>query len=194
MRRGLLIVLPIVLATTGCGNKPKEQAVDTTLPDQIVEEQSNGIEDNGASTAGGISKSLPYREAASDYSDGHGSAYDDASSSAAYQSRDDYEPIQESGPTPAIPRGNVGNWVNTNDYPSAALQQEREGMTEFTVTVGTDGRVSNCSISASSGHADLDMATCSNVSRRARFQPATNEDGDAVTGGYTNRVRWQIPR
>ena len=93
----------------------------------------------------------------------------------------------------AQPKGNPGNWANTNDYPSRALQQEREGTTGFRVTVGTDGRVIDCQITSSSGHPDLDAATCTNVKRRARFAPAL-QNGQPVQGSYSNRVRWQIPK
>jgi periplasmic protein TonB len=93
-----------------------------------------------------------------------------------------------------IPKGNPGNWANTNDYPSRALQQEREGTTGFRVTVGANGRVTDCQISSSSGHPDLDQATCTNVTRRARFDPALDGSGNPTTGSYANRVRWQIPK
>lgn len=93
-----------------------------------------------------------------------------------------------------IPKGNPGNWANTNDYPSRALQQEREGTTGFRVTVGANGRVTDCQISSSSGHPDLDQATCTNVTRRARFDPALDGSGNPTTGTYSNRVRWQIPK
>lgn len=93
-----------------------------------------------------------------------------------------------------LPKGNPGNWANTNDYPSRALQQEREGTTGFRVTVGANGRVTDCQISSSSGHPDLDQATCTNVTRRARFDPALDSSGQPTTGTYSNRVRWQIPK
>ncbi len=93
-----------------------------------------------------------------------------------------------------VPKGNPGNWANTNDYPSRALQQEREGTTGFRVTVGANGRVTSCEISSSSGHPDLDQATCTNVTRRARFDPALDSNGQPTTGTYSNRVRWQIPK
>jgi periplasmic protein TonB len=93
-----------------------------------------------------------------------------------------------------IPKGNVANWANTNDYPSRALQQEREGTTGFSVSVGPDGRVTSCSITSSSGHGDLDDATCKNVQRRARFDPALDGDGNPTSGSYSNRIRWQIPK
>ena len=94
----------------------------------------------------------------------------------------------------ATPKGNPGNWATTNDYPSRALREEREGTTGFRVTVSPDGRVSGCTITSSSGHSDLDEATCSNVTRRARFTPATDGEGNPTTGSYSSRVRWVIPK
>jgi len=97
-------------------------------------------------------------------------------------------------PKQATPKGNPGNWATTNDYPTRALREEREGTTSFRVTVGPDGRVTSCSITGSSGSPDLDEATCSNVTRRARFNPATDGEGNPTTGAYSSRVRWVIPK
>ncbi len=94
---------------------------------------------------------------------------------------------------PAVPKGNPGTWVSTIDYPSRALMERREGTTAFTLTVGVDGRVTNCDITMTSGSPELDQATCTNVVRRARFNPAMDDDGNTVAGKYSNRVRWQIP-
>ncbi len=97
-------------------------------------------------------------------------------------------------PKQATPRGNPANWATTNDYPTRALREEREGTTGFRVTVGPDGRVTSCSVTSSSGSSDLDEATCSNVTRRARFNPATDGEGNPTTGQYSSRVRWVIPK
>ncbi|MFN3551642.1 MAG: energy transducer TonB [Novosphingobium meiothermophilum] len=97
-------------------------------------------------------------------------------------------------PKAAVPKGNPGNWATSNDYPSRALREEREGTTGFRVTIGTDGKVIDCEITRSSGSADLDEATCSNVRRRARFTPATDGDGNPTTGSYSNSIRWVIPK
>lgn len=99
--------------------------------------------------------------------------------------------VQPKQPTP---KGNPANWATTNDYPTRALREEREGTTGFRVTVGPDGRVTGCSVTSSSGSPDLDDATCQNVSRRARFNPATDGEGQPTTGSYSNRVRWVIPK
>lgn len=92
-----------------------------------------------------------------------------------------------------VPQGNPGTWANTNDYPQKALMNQVEGTTGFSVTVGPDGRVASCQIISSSGSPDLDQATCTNVTLRARFDPALDGSGKPVEGRYQNRVRWQIP-
>ena len=97
-------------------------------------------------------------------------------------------------PKGATPRGNQGSWVTTNDYPSRALREEREGVTGYRLSVGPDGKVADCSITSSSGSPDLDDATCANLRRRARFTAATDGEGQPTTGSFSGRVRWQIPK
>jgi len=92
-------------------------------------------------------------------------------------------------PKPASPRNDPGSWATPNDYPSRALREDRAGTATFRVTIDENGRVATCEITQSSGHADLDEATCKNVSRRARFRKPSDGYGRV----YTNRVRWQIP-
>jgi periplasmic protein TonB len=96
--------------------------------------------------------------------------------------------------TRASPKGNPGSWANNNDYPARAMREEREGTTGFRVQIGPDGRVTDCSITSSSGHSDLDAAACDNIRRRARFTPAKDGEGNPTTDTYSNRVRWVIPK
>lgn len=97
-------------------------------------------------------------------------------------------------PKGASPKGNPGSWATTDDYPSRALREEKEGVTRFTVTVSPEGRVTNCSVTGSSGTPELDDAACRAITRRARFTPATDGNGQPTTGTYSNSVRWQIPK
>ena len=91
---------------------------------------------------------------------------------------------------PATPRNDPGSWATPNDYPSRALREEREGTTSFRVSIADDGSVASCSVTGSSGHADLDEATCKFVTRRARFRKPSEGYGTS----YSNRVRWVIPK
>lgn len=97
-------------------------------------------------------------------------------------------------PKPPVPKNDPRKWVTTDDYPSRDLREGNEGTSAFRVVVGANGRVTACEIVRSSGHPGLDAATCKAVSARARFEPATDENGEKVVGAYGNSVRWQIPR
>lgn len=95
---------------------------------------------------------------------------------------------------PCQPRGNTSRWASARDYPSRALRQEREGVVRFRVTCGDTGRVNSCTITRSSGHTDLDEATCKLITRRGRFTPGADRNGNPSGGTWSNAVRWQIPR
>ncbi|QZP08565.1 energy transducer TonB [Caenibius sp. WL] len=92
------------------------------------------------------------------------------------------------------PRNSPGSWATPDDYPTKAMREDRAGTTRFSVTVDAEGKVTSCQVTGSSGHSDLDDATCKLVTRRARFKPATDGEGNPTTGSYSNAVRWQIPR
>ncbi len=96
-------------------------------------------------------------------------------------------------PRSAQPRGKPGDWVTANDYPARDLREGNQGVTQFSVSVGTDGRVQSCTIVSSSGYPGLDAATCAKVTARARFNPATDSSGAKVSGTYSNSIRWVIP-
>jgi len=103
-------------------------------------------------------------------------------------------PPPPKGPSkPASPKGQPGNWANSNDYPTRALREEQEGVTRFRVTVSAEGRVTSCDVTGSSGSPELDSTTCSLITRRGRFNPAMT-DGSAVAGTWSSSVRWQIPK
>lgn len=97
-------------------------------------------------------------------------------------------------PKGATPKGRPGEWASDNDYPTRALQLQQEGVTGFHLSVGNDGRVTSCEITRSSGSPELDKTTCDLMRRRARFNPATDGDGNPTTGSYSSTVRWQIPK
>ena len=102
------------------------------------------------------------------------------------------EPPPKFTPKDPTPRGNPGRWASNRDYPRRALREEREGVTRFRLTVGADGRVTNCQVTGSSGHSDLDEETCKLMQRRGRFNPATDGNGQDTTGTWSSAVRWQV--
>jgi protein TonB len=79
------------------------------------------------------------------------------------------------------------------DYPPKALREGREGTTYFRVTVGSNGRAKNCTITRSSGSADLDSETCKMIATRGRWQPAKNETGEPVEDVFSGKLEWKLP-
>ena len=96
-------------------------------------------------------------------------------------------------PVGAIPRTDPGRWVSTEDYRSNWIRQEMAGKAKFRLEIAADGRVTDCTITGSSGYQALDQATCALVSRRAKFQPARGSEGQPVAGTYSNAIDWQLP-
>jgi periplasmic protein TonB len=94
----------------------------------------------------------------------------------------------------AVPQGSPSRWATTDDYPSRDLREENEGVARFSVQIGTNGRVTACSITGSSGHPGLDAATCKFVTSRAKFTPALDKSGNPTTGTFSSSVRWVIPK
>jgi TonB family protein len=96
-------------------------------------------------------------------------------------------------PKGATPRGNPAAWITQADYPRAAIRESMSGLVRFRVMVGPDGRVTDCFITRSSGHDLLDHQTCSQLSSRARFNPATDSDGQPARGTWAATFRWNPP-
>jgi protein TonB len=97
-------------------------------------------------------------------------------------------------PVRASPRGNPQMWITTDDYPSASLRNNEEGVTRYRVDIGTDGKIVACTVTGSSGHPGLDDTVCRLLPRRGRFNAAKDSSGQAVASVYSGAVRWQIPK
>jgi periplasmic protein TonB len=91
------------------------------------------------------------------------------------------------------PRGDQARWVTRDDYPTRAMNLGQEGLTRARLSVGASGRVTSCAVIESSGSALLDAAACDGLTHRARFDPATNADGENTSGTFVTTVRWELP-
>ena len=96
-------------------------------------------------------------------------------------------------PKPAAPRNNAGSWVTNSDYRQAWVRREYAGTVSFSLSIDANGKVAGCSVTGGSAPQELKDATCSLVSRRAKFNAATDGEGRPTSGSYSNTVRWQIP-
>lgn len=106
------------------------------------------------------------------------------------------EPRLSLPPKPATrttPAESPGNWLSDNDYPAEVMRNEWSGTTGFQLVIDTDGKVERCAVTESSGHKILDEATCTVLTRNARFEPARDADGVPVRDTYNGRVTWRLP-
>jgi len=96
-------------------------------------------------------------------------------------------------PIAAQPRGNPGSWITDRDYRSSWIRRGMSGQASFQLQISASGRVTGCSIIGSTGHSELDQATCSLIQRRARFEPARDNRGAVTAGTFLSSVNWRIP-
>jgi protein TonB len=101
-----------------------------------------------------------------------------------------------SGPGGAVTRARqVEGALSGRDYPRAAKRARAAGTVLVRYTVNTDGRVTGCTITQSSGNADLDNVTCRLIERRFRYEPARDAQGRPVPDTLTGRhIWWTEPR
>ncbi|WP_326833171.1 energy transducer TonB [Alteripontixanthobacter maritimus] len=79
------------------------------------------------------------------------------------------------------------------DYPSRALRAEEQGVVSMSITVGTNGRVSGCNVTGSSGSSELDRAACRGMERYARYKPALNAAGNPIAATISQSIRYVLP-
>lgn len=85
----------------------------------------------------------------------------------------------------------LATYVTRADYPPEALRAHVEGITHFELTVGTDGQVSDCLVTAGSGSPLLDAAACRAMRLRARFTPALTAVGNRIEDHHWGHIIWQ---
>lgn len=102
-------------------------------------------------------------------------------------------PVATFDPIGAKPRNDPAAWLGQRDYKPSWLRRELMGTARFRLDISATGTVTGCRVTGSTGHAELDEATCALVQRRARFEPARGSSGQPVAGSYTGSVLWQIP-
>lgn len=93
---------------------------------------------------------------------------------------------------PARPNG-PAVWLSDSDYPAGAKRRREEGTISFSLLISPEGRISKCSVTQSSGFPELDDRTCTVITGRARFKPATDENGMATHALYNGRLTWLLP-
>lgn len=92
-----------------------------------------------------------------------------------------------------LPR-NPFAWISAADYPSKALRDKLTGKNTYELTVDDKGKVTECRILKTSGHEELDEATCETVSKRARFKPGLDQNMQPATSVWISSMNWSLPQ
>ena len=103
-------------------------------------------------------------------------------------------PVATFDPVSAKPRNNPGEWLRDRDYKSSWVRREYQGIAGFRLDIAASGKVSGCRVTSSTGHPELDEATCQLIQSRARFEPARGKNGEPVAGSFSSSVRWVLPQ
>ena len=77
------------------------------------------------------------------------------------------------------------------DYPADAMYRHATGSVYFTLLVDEAGKVADCTVTKTSNVAMLDVQTCI-IAERAKFIPATGQDGKPAKDMYSSHVSWNI--
>lgn len=94
---------------------------------------------------------------------------------------------------PAKAKANLASYFSDADYPDSALRSEESGTTGFRLSVGSNGRVTECTVTSPSGSSALDSATCRLIKQRARYTPARDSSGNPTSDTASGRITWRLP-
>ncbi|MGV3769440.1 MAG: energy transducer TonB [Sphingobium phenoxybenzoativorans] len=84
--------------------------------------------------------------------------------------------------------------IKDSDYPKAEAEAGVGGTVSVRYTVETTGRATGCTVTQSSGSADLDAVTCRLVEDRFRYRPSMTPQGRAVRSIIVENHHWVIDR
>ena len=90
-------------------------------------------------------------------------------------------------------RSDLQAYFSHHDYPAPALAAGAEGEVAVKLGVGDNGRVTACTVTASSGSAHLDSSTCRILRSRARFTPARDAQGKPTIDSTAATIVWRRP-
>jgi protein TonB len=90
------------------------------------------------------------------------------------------------------PKRLIRGRLKDSDYPRAAKDALVSGTVSVRYVVAVSGRVTDCTVTTSSGNAELDETTCRLIKDRFRFKPSKDEDGTPVDSIIVENHSWLI--
>lgn len=92
------------------------------------------------------------------------------------------------------PLRQIAGQITGNDYPRRPFEAGIGGTLFVRYIVGVRGRVTDCTVTRSSGNAELDQATCRLITERFRFRPRRNAAGRPIPAVIVEDHSWVVDR
>lgn len=94
----------------------------------------------------------------------------------------------------ARPASLIGADVRGSDYPKSAFDEGFEGIVYMRFVIDPRGRIGDCRVTRSSGHAGMDRETCRLMQKRLRYRPARDAQGRPVSDVTQGEQKWTLYR
>ncbi len=100
----------------------------------------------------------------------------------------------QGGGTPTPLEKIAGDISSTRDFPRGSADRRNGTSVTIELSVGADGRASDCRVVSPGGDPEADQIVCRLAVQRFRFRPRTDASGNPQPGRYRWRQRWWDPR
>jgi protein TonB len=84
----------------------------------------------------------------------------------------------------------IAGEIRPSDYPRDLRERGIGGRVGMVFTVGTNGRVTSCTVTRSSGVPELDALTCRLIQQRFRYRPSTDRLGRPIPDEVEGEHDW----
>lgn len=91
-----------------------------------------------------------------------------------------------------IPPVQIGGRLRFEDMPADLRAVGEARVVSVRYRVNIDGRVSDCTVTRSSGNQTLDAITCARIEKRFRFRPSRDGDGNKVSAIVVQTHEWRV--
>ncbi len=91
-----------------------------------------------------------------------------------------------------VPARLLSGGIDPKDYPRRAFERRAQGTTYIRFVVRPNGRVRDCVVTRSSGHRDLDAATCPLLERSLRYRAARDAAGRPIAETVRGQQGWEL--
>ncbi|MFW2829673.1 energy transducer TonB [Sphingomonas sp. ID0503] len=91
----------------------------------------------------------------------------------------------------AEPARQIAGDFRNGDFPRSARDLGDVSL-DVAFLVGADGDVSDCTVTRSSGHSNIDTMTCRVITKRFRFAPARSASGEPVSQLIRETEEWSL--